>query len=514
MRQTLRAVSLAFWLAAGSWLPVLADNAPPAATRVHSTDPMDWIIQHVCADASDHPVAADPYYKCPAGTKERRLQIADPLPYLRHDQPKPNRPHGVQRHDAYPIQDRRYGGIVSANDFDFGESYGTMEPGSGDGYDLYRVIDGWVSVGDTRDGASFSMSFLGAACKPYNGWVFFPTSFLTSLTRNASGETMLPIAGSAWEHNGEPWPGHCAPGRRGLPTRTVTTWEYQPSFVFGGMNGSPSKTIDAIISTHGFVAGAGPNARFHLERFYFTDLYGDTRWETWAPAAGAKPEGGNCNGATEMTYRGMAFTRSACRDWSVTEINSPPKPHFPWPYPEANVLKNYHFDHEDLEPWRQSGGPRSGQMSWSQRRSATPVDMGRALNRLGVRYLAVDCVESPCDPSGAIYQDVPIADFPRSGTYDYGFSGVTQDPSGGVVKVTLSERDATGRELWVTSFDAKVSSDFRGITPSESVYKASSTFLKTPPVLVLKPNAAYLRFAFSPQTPGHYLFLDTWLMPR
>jgi hypothetical protein len=512
MRKSLRAASLAFLLAAGSWLPALADSAPPDAARVHSTDPMDWIIQHACADASNRVVAADPYYQCPAGTKERRLHVGDPLPYLRHDQPRPNRPHGVQRHDAYPIRDYRYGGTVSANDFDFGEPYGVMEPG--DGYDLYRVVDGWVSVGDTRDGTSFSWSFFGAACKPYNGWVFFPTSFLTSLARNASGEAMIPIVGSAWEHNGEPWPGHCAPGRQGLSARTVTTWEYQPSFVFGGMNGAPNKTIDAIISTHGFVAGAGPNARFHLERFYFTDLYGITRWETWAPEARGKPARGDCNGATTMTYRGVDFTRTACRDWSVTEVNNPPKPRFAWPYPEANVLKNYHFDHDDLEPWRQSNGPGTGQLSWSQRRSATPVDMGHSLNRPGVRYLAIDCVESSCNPAAAIYQDVPVADLPRSGAYDYGFSGVVQDPSGGRVKVTLSERDAAGRELWTTSFDAKVSSAFRGFTPSESVYKSSSTFLVTSPVLAIKPNAAVLRFAFSPQIPGHYLFLDTWLMPR
>jgi hypothetical protein len=508
------AAFLGFWLAAGLSLPASADKVQPTAAHKHSTDPMDWIIQHVCADASDHPVAADPYNGCPSGTKERRLQIGDPLPYLRHDQPRPNRPHGVQRHDAYPIHDYRYGGTVAANDFDFGESYGTMEPGRGDGYDLYRIIDGWVSVGDTRDGGSFSMSFFGAACKPYNGWVFFPTSFLKSLTPNASGETTLPIAGSSWEHDGEPWPGSCTPGRTGFSERTLTTWVYQPSFAFGGMDGAPTKTIDAIVSTHGFIVGARPNAKFHLERFYFTDLYGVTRWEAWAPQAEGKPAGGNCNGPADMVYQGVEFSRTDCRDWTVTEINKAPKPHFAWPYPEANVLKNYHFDHDDMEPWRQSGGPGSSQMSWSQRRSSAPTDMGRFLNHPGVRYLAVDCVDSPCGPSSAIYQDVPVADLPRSGSYDYGFSGVVQDSSGGSVKVTLSERDAAGHELWTTSFDAKVSSEFRGFTPSESVYKSSSTFLNTSPVVVLKPNAAYVRFAISPQISGHYLFLDTWLMPR
>ena len=40
----------------------------PALARAHATDPWDWIIQHVCADASDRPVPADPYDGCPPGT--------------------------------------------------------------------------------------------------------------------------------------------------------------------------------------------------------------------------------------------------------------------------------------------------------------------------------------------------------------------------------------------------------------------------------------------------------------
>ena len=88
----------------------------PALARAHSADPWDWIIQHVCADASDRPVPADPYNGCPSGTHERRLKLGDPMPYLRHDQPGPGQPHGFQRHNSYPLVDRHFGGIVSAND--------------------------------------------------------------------------------------------------------------------------------------------------------------------------------------------------------------------------------------------------------------------------------------------------------------------------------------------------------------------------------------------------------------
>src|ERR1043166_3110295 len=59
----------------------------------------DWITKDVCADASNQPVAADPYDGCPAGTTERDIQIGEALPYLNHDQPYTGHPDGYQRHD-------------------------------------------------------------------------------------------------------------------------------------------------------------------------------------------------------------------------------------------------------------------------------------------------------------------------------------------------------------------------------------------------------------------------------
>ena len=129
--------------------------------------------------------------------------------------PTSGHPLGFQRHDAYPIIDRRYGGVVSANDFDFdySEPYGVMHPGDGDGYDVYRVANGWVTGGDTRDGGGYSQSFFGADCKPFGGWVLFPVSFLRELRPGAQGRTMAPIHGSYWEQAGLPWPGRLRAGQ-------------------------------------------------------------------------------------------------------------------------------------------------------------------------------------------------------------------------------------------------------------------------------------------------------------
>ena len=201
----------------------------PAAARAHSTDPMDWIIQHVCADASDKPTPVDPYGGCPPGTRDRRLNINEPMPYYRYDKGDRGHPLGFQRHDAYPIIDRHYGAVVSANDFDFdySEPYGVMHPGDGDGYDVYRVANGWVTGGDTRDGSGYSSSFFGANCKPFGGWIFFPVSFLRDLRPGAQGRAMAPIRGSYWEQAGLPWPGRCESGK-GFSTSTLTTWSFSP----------------------------------------------------------------------------------------------------------------------------------------------------------------------------------------------------------------------------------------------------------------------------------------------
>jgi hypothetical protein len=56
-----------------------------------------------------------------------------------------------------------------------------------------------------------------------------------------------------------------------------------PAFRFGGPDASSVKTIDAIRSIHGFKTSAKFANQGHMEVLYFTQLYGWTRWESWAP---------------------------------------------------------------------------------------------------------------------------------------------------------------------------------------------------------------------------------------
>ncbi len=428
---------------------------------------------------------------------------------------------GFQRRDAYPLVDRHYGGVFVANDFDFDyvEPYGVMHPGDGDGFDVYRVAKGWVTGGGTRDGSGYSQSFFGADCKPFAGWVLFPAAFLRALRPGAEGRAMVPIRGSYWEQAGEPWPGRCEIGK-GFSKSTLTIWSFEPDHEFGGWRGTPKKQIDAIVSSHlATLAANSPLGRFHLERLYFTDLYGGTRWEAWiSNPENPPPAGGNCGGPTTMTYEGNPYVRVDCRNSSVTEIYNPPRPRAPWPYPETNILSDWHFNNDGLSPWVLQGAVKASPVN-----SRTALDSRFASSGPGLRYLRLSCPENSADCDGALHQDIPIKDVPKASSFDYGFSGAVVGPGDGSVEVSLSQRDAEGRSLWEDQFAAEIKnrSEIRNPgersrikDPEESVYKGSSVFLKTSGPFELKPGAVSLRVTIAPRTRKLYDFLDAWVMPR
>ena len=96
---------------------------------------------------------------------------------------------------------------------------------------------------------------------------------------------------------------------------------------FRGSERRAEKHIDTIVSTHGFPTRRPLPPHFGLERFYFTDLYGFTRWEAWKLAAdNPKTSERLVEGPTEMEYQGVAFKLAACRDWSIVDVFARPKP--------------------------------------------------------------------------------------------------------------------------------------------------------------------------------------------
>lgn len=509
------------------WLKILVAlalaAAKPCAATEHSTDPMDWLIQHVCADAADKPIPTDPYGGCPAGTHERRLALGEDLPYYRHDQPGPNgnHPFGFQRHDAYPLIDRHYGGVISVNayDFDIVGPYGNFSPSSGDGFDIFRVAGGYATGGGTRDGGGFSSTFFGADCKPWDGWTFFPVHFLKELAPGASGRVASPIHGVYWEQNGEAWPGKCEIGGKGFSATTLSVWSFEPNHLFSGFRGTKPKRIDAIVSTHGLPDPPGSHKVFHMERFYFTDLYGPTRWETWVPASENPPPQMTCGGDTEMTFGGIDFVLLSCRDWSVVEPLRPPQPAPPWPIPESNVLSNWHFTNDSLAPWRLEGeNATNPAVQTALLNSTTAVDIRHSQNKAGVRYLSINCVAAETGCGVTLFQDLDRDKIPPVRRMDFGFSGVMGDLSEGEVEVALLQTDASGKELWSRRTTARLGHANRGngnriFTPDISIFRASSTLLEPVKGFRWEEGATKLRLELKLKSPGLYDLLDTWVMP-
>ena len=69
-------------LALASLASLVPVDCFPLKTAGSATLPpeYDWLLKNVCADASNTPVPADPYYGCPSGTTERDIQIGELLP--------------------------------------------------------------------------------------------------------------------------------------------------------------------------------------------------------------------------------------------------------------------------------------------------------------------------------------------------------------------------------------------------------------------------------------------------
>jgi hypothetical protein len=291
----------------------------------------DYLVQKICVDRTGAEVSVDPYF-CPAGDSLRPLRPGEPMPYHRHDQPM------VQGHDSFPVT-MPDGHEVVVNPFDYAP-FGQFDEDR-DGYDLTTVREGWASIIGTRTKKG-AATFFGAGCKPYNGWVLFPVSAFTG-SNFQGGSVQMPIASVDWNVPGGTWPGPC-PAH--YITATWTTWEWLPGFKYGGVGREPTKTLDTIRSIHGFVDSEHFRDHGHLEAFYFTRLYGLTRWEGWATQSrfAASPELGNkasiadnaCTGPTEMTYRGIVFERISCRDWSAITVPGRPERPPVWPVPGLN----------------------------------------------------------------------------------------------------------------------------------------------------------------------------------
>lgn len=270
------------------------------------TEYLDFVLQDVCVDANDRPIAGDPAV-CP---NHRNVRIGESLPYIRTDfgqfaaytdggppaDPAYNFFVGYVHHPqtgvlkqkwvkagnrhqsvtSYPVssQDGKMlvmvaksmrSGATAFNNFTFGHVHLT------DGFDLLETEGGYISGVRTSDGQCGDQIITAHSGQRQDGWISFPTVGLAS---GASGAVThytqiqrfaLPVGCpfSALIDN---------------PTISYASWvRTQAKVTF-----QSGKQLDAIQSYHFADANLG-STNNALEKFFFTKEYGFTRWESWIP---------------------------------------------------------------------------------------------------------------------------------------------------------------------------------------------------------------------------------------
>ncbi len=481
-------------------------RAAAGATEIDRLDvnnPMSWLVKSICADRRDLVLPVDPYGGCPDGTKIRKIQSGDPLPYHNIEQM------AYQQRDAYPLYNPVDGKIWIVATFDY-LPFNRFNLFNGtDGYDIYQLQSGWAAIADTSDGGGYGQTFFGRNCS-IGGWVLFPLAdFLKG------GMATIPIADTYWEQTGQSYPGSC-PSR--YSTDTLTSWKHQTGFPFGGVGGSPTKTMDTVISYHGFRSGDRFLRHGHLEIFYFTREYGITRWEVWTPTQQNPTPTTECNGPANETYQGVSFVVQFCHDWSRVTLAAVPE--LPvWPIPNTNLLVKPHFDGAIFPVWSSEGKSAAGNpIRWSVHNSTTHPDTWAS--PIGVRYLRLDCGAGPdgrCDNdlTEAMYQDLPVGKFEAGGHYAFGINARTESAQGNIT-VAVQQIDRDGRVISTDStasatvFPDNGSAEHEGREEASSVY-LSAAFVYNIFTITPRANSAKIRFLISPRSPQAFDVLDAWL---
>eukprot|EP00602_Paraphysomonas_sp_CaronLab_P003780 CAMPEP_0185033064 /NCGR_PEP_ID=MMETSP1103-20130426/21690_1 /TAXON_ID=36769 /ORGANISM="Paraphysomonas bandaiensis, Strain Caron Lab Isolate" /LENGTH=450 /DNA_ID=CAMNT_0027569201 /DNA_START=315 /DNA_END=1667 /DNA_ORIENTATION=- len=442
----------------------------------------------------------------------RKISTGEPLPYNNIDQI------GNQICDSYPLLDAS-GNVMYIHTFDYAPFNVFNQHSGSDGYDVYVTSKGALSISSTKDGGGYGSTFFGEGCEVGNGWALFPTSNITE-----SSEGYWPISGRYWERDGQNWPGECPTG---YSTNTLTLWEMVSDYTFGGINGNNEKSIDTLISYHGYETDDGitPTQNFldngHLEVFYFTQLYGLTRWEVWVPTESSSGNPSpDCNGPGTGSFKSQSFVIENCHDWSnIVLLSEPVLPE--WPVVNANLLKHFHFDSGLLDAdkgpgyWYRFGLSTDGNLiNWSIMTSSDGPDTN-------MKYLAMNCGAAEgahCGEAGtqAIYQDIPISKsfIEQQQSFLYG-ANVRTAAGSGSFSIVLQVLNNEGSVLWqdmVTESVVEDNGDGRG-NESESVYLSCKFIFRQTSVTTIsdEESVSRLRYLLIPNDENTFFVADTFV---
>jgi hypothetical protein len=348
-------------------------------------------------------------------------------------------------------------------------------------------------------------------------------------------------------------------------TDQLTTWAHFDRLDFGGIGDVPRRSMEALVTTMGLRQSTDPKITStwmgygHLEVFYFTKLYGLTRWEFWVPdsqftnggresasqtqqrAAGV---GGRCLplqtqgsasftpvGSTTpakrftMSYQGTAYTMTDCRDWTNIVVQNPAAPAPVWPVAALNLLHNFHFTNgtiSNLTSWN-TGLVKHASVQLSATKDDTTKDTPTPLH--GIVYMRFAC-SGGCADNESLFQDIPVtASTPHTALYTLG-AVARSEASNGKLEIELAQLGADHGVLSKTEFTADLASqevgcDYRGehcktygydrAGATGSVVLSSNFVNRTFPV-TLAPGVRLLRFSLTPRSKTDLDVVSAWLM--
>jgi hypothetical protein len=231
---------------------------------------LDYLIQDVCVDGADNPIAGDPA-SC---ASHRNIRIGEAFPYLVSDYdtatgqtfetvfnyPVPGTDGILKIMRAKNLQQ----GFTPSFQFSFVPAR--------DGYDLIDTSGSYYSFTRTSDGGCYDQAWQTGPSQATDGWILF-----------APG-----LQGGSLVHNIEhveltsPAPGGCSTSQAS-GANDIWNPPVQVTYESG-------KNLSSVIVYH-FAAENLSQENNALERNFFTREYGATRWEAWIPLSRCQDPG-------------------------------------------------------------------------------------------------------------------------------------------------------------------------------------------------------------------------------
>lgn len=292
-------------------LLMLALLVVPHLSLAASFSMKDFLVQDVCVGLRGKVLKLSPTDSRCKSTRE--LKQGEKLFYHKHDQKgnntDPAAALGYQRSDSFMTANG-----IAVQIFDFGvggSKFGVKD--TNDGFNAYESAGTYSAIIATQDATGGIQYFMSPTCTAFtdfsqinDSWVIGPNTFSTS--ELGSIVTPLMIEKSY----------KVCPSLR--YDESLTMW-HMPG-ILSYTSGHALATVLSYHYSHKTVAESD-----HLEKFFFTDQFGMTRWERWErpntpyhtdeeARANAKAATATCNGASVAEDVIGKWYRVDCREWT------------------------------------------------------------------------------------------------------------------------------------------------------------------------------------------------------